>query len=145
MTYTISRKDYKSFLNDCVDKCYKGIMTWAEYRDMEITFQPIDFTAYPAITTETQTWIEKLFDDEDTDRNGNMLLRGHTYHEYQEKQKLNCDMGDGGNGYSWWAYNDTEMIIYTYCEGDTTLTLYPTREIYESEKASTQQFYTEHF
>lgn len=145
MKYTIKRKDYHNFLKDCAEKVNKGDMTWKEYCNMEIEFELIDFSLYPAITKETQKWIEKLFDDEYTDRSGNMLLRGHTYHEYQEKQKLNCDMGDGGNGYSWWAYNDTEMFIYTYCEGDTTLTLYTTREIYESEKERSRVFYTEQF
>lgn len=145
MKYTIKRKDYHNFLKDCVEKVYKGDMTWKEYRNMKIEFEPIDFSPYPAIAKETQEWIEKLFDSEDTDRNGNYMLRGFTHYEYTEKDKLGCEIGDGGNGYSWWAYNDTEMLIYTYCEGDTTLTLCPTREIYESEKERNRVFYTEQF
>lgn len=143
MKYTIKRKDYHNFLNECIDKCYAGIMSWKDYKTMEIEFEPIDFTPYPAITKETRKWIEKLFTDEDTDRNGNYMLRGHTYHEYQEKMALNMEMGDGGNGYSWWAFNDEEMLIYTYCEGDTTLTLLKDREAYESEKERARVFYTE--
>ena len=143
--YKVNRRNYSRFVQDCADKCYKGIMTWAEYKNMKIELEPIDFTPYPAIKTETQKWIEALFTDEDTDRNGNYMLRGFTYREYAEKEKLGCVMGDGGNGYSWWAFNDTEMLIYTYCEGDTTLTLCPTREIYESEKERSRVFYTEQF
>lgn len=145
MKYTIKRKDYHNFLKDCVEKVYKGDMTWKEYRNMKIEFEPIDFSPYPAIAKETQEWIEKLFDSEDTDRNGNYMLRGFTYHPYNEKLWLNMVLGDGGNGYSWWAFNNAEMLIYTYCEGDTTLTLCSTREIYESEKERSRVFYTEQF
>lgn len=143
MKHVIKRKDYHKFLNECIDKCYKGTMSWKDYKTMEIEFEPIDFTPYPAISSETRSWIEKLFYDEDTDRNGNYMLRGHTYHEYQEKMALNMEIGDGGNGYSWWAFNDTEMLIYTYCEGDTTLTLLKDREAYEREKERARVFYTE--
>ena len=74
MKYTIKRKDYHDFLKGCVEKVYKRDMTWEEYRNMEIEFEPIDFSPYPAITKETQKWIEKLFDSEDTDRN-NFAIR----------------------------------------------------------------------
>lgn len=145
MEYTIKRKEYREFLNGCIDKIYKGNMTWDEYRDMEVKFEPIDFTPYGSIRETTREMIEKLFFEEDTDRNGNYMLRGHTYHEIAEKEALNMNYGDGGNGYSWWAYNDSEMMIYTYCEGDTTLTLCTTKDIYEREKERSREFYTEQF
>ena len=143
MKYRIKRKNYRKFMDSCVDKLYKGIMTMDEYRNMEIEFEPIDFSLYPHITEKTQEMIEKLFTEEDTDRNGNYMLRGFTYHPYNEKVWLNMVLGDGGNSYSWWAFNNAEMLIYTYCEGDTTITLCKTREAYETEKERSKEFYKE--
>ena len=130
MKHTVNRKDYHAFLQSCVDKCYKGEMTWKEYREMEIELEHIDFTPYPTITKEHRSWIETLFNGEDEDG----TLRGFTRREIAEMKLLDMSYGDYATAYSFFGYNDTEMMLYTYCEGDTTLKMYSTREEYEKAK-----------
>jgi len=94
---------------------------------------------------ETEKWINILFKEETTDHNGNYMLRGFTRHEMEEVNHLNAHYGDYANAYSFYAYNDKERLIYTYCEGDTTLALFETEEVYSKAKAETQQWYKEEY
>jgi hypothetical protein len=71
------------------------------------------------------------------------MLRGFTHHPDAEKVKLNLIYGDYADCYSFYAYNDAEMIIYTYCEGDTTLTLFNDPVKYEAEKADCKKWWRE--
>ena len=143
MKAIVKRNEYRKFMTECIDKVYKGELSFREYMNMEIVFEPIDFTDYPAITTETRQYIEKLFTEEDTDRKGEPILRGFTRHEYAEMKWLGMNYGEYSNAYSMWGFNDTEMLIYTYTEGDTTLKMYKDRETYDSEKAETERWYKE--
>ena len=145
MKHTVSRKNYHTFLQSCVDKCYAGTMSWKEYKEMEIQLEPIDFTPFPHVSKTNREYIERMFTEEDTDSEANYMVRGFTRHEYTEKDALGMSFGDGGNGYSWWAYNDRELMLYTFCEGDTTLTICKTAEDYAKAKESARQFYAEKF
>lgn len=119
--------------------------TMADYnRDCdEVEIIPLDLSKYPLLSENSIKWINKLFTEEDTDRKGNYMLRGFTHHEYAELKALGCSVGDYGNGYSLWGYNSDECFIFTYCEGDTTLTLLPDRESYEREYKETLKWYKE--
>ena len=119
--------------------------TMKDYRETEIEWIPFDFTEYDFIKNDTRKWIDKLFTEDTTDRKGNWMLRGFTYNPYQEMNLLNINPGNYGNGYSLYGFNDEEMLIYTYCEGDTTLHLLNDRDIYEKEKKETIDWYRKEY
>ena len=141
----VKRKDYHKFMSDMADKVYKGEMSWKEYREMVVEFEPIDFTPYPTVTDTSKRYIESLFNEEDTDRKGKYMLRGFTQHEGYEMNVLGMSYGDYANAYSFYGYNDKEQMIYTYCEGDTTLKMFGTKEEYEKEKAETADWYRKEY
>lgn len=145
MKYTMTRNEAKRFLQEQTNRWYKGEITTDEYRAIDIDYVPLDLSTYPAITKETEKWINILFDEESTDRKGNYMLRGFAQNPRMEREKLNLVVGAYDHGCSWWAYNDQEMLIYTYCEGDTTLQMFSTREAYEMEKAETLRWYKEEY
>ncbi len=106
-----------------------------------ITIEPLDLSGFPQIRPITGKFINALFTEEDKDIDGNYMLRGHTFHMHTEIKELNCKYGDYTNGYSFYAYNNEELFIYTYCEGDTTLTLYPNKESYDIGYGKTRDWY----
>lgn len=143
----MTKNDYKEYMKQCANKIY----TVPEYsleqygKDLDaVEILPLDLAKYN-LSPEIEKWINKLFDEEDTDRNGNYMLRGFTRHEAAEMKVLGLSYGDYANAYSFYAYNDEEWLIYTYCEGDTTLTLFETVEDYEREKRNTQEWYKEEY
>ena len=69
------------------------------------------------------------------------MLRGFTRCEGAEMNKLGLSYGDGGDALSFYAYNDPEMLVYTYCEGDTTLKIFNDKAEYETEKAENSNWY----
>lgn len=144
---TMTKNEYKEFLKECANKYW----TVPEYNKKEMDAEldaveilPFDLQRFN-LDPETEKWINLLFKEETTDRNGNYMLRGFTYYEREEVNHLNAHYGDYANAYSFYAYNDKENFIYTYCEGDTTLTLFETEEIYSKAKAETQQWYKEEY
>lgn len=143
--HVMHRNEVQKFLQDCVSRLYDKAdpYSWDDYKAEEIEYIPLDLSAYPSIKPETAKWIDKLFSEETTDRNGNYLLRGLTRREGDEVALLNLSYGEYSDALSFWAYNDEEMLIYIFCEGDTTLQLFTTREQYESEKAETLRWYKE--
>ncbi len=42
-----------------------------------------------------------------------------------------------------YGFNNSEMLIYTWCEGDTTLTLFNDRQKYEKESAAIEKWFNE--
>ena len=82
--------------------------------------------------------------EESTDRNGNYMLRGHWLSDlcYQFAEKCKFDLVQV-DGYSSYAYSDEQMAVFTYCEGDITLTPFENKAEYEKEKADTIKFYKE--
>ena len=55
--------------------------------------------------------------------------------------QLKADTVEWIDAISFYAYNDEEMLIYTFTEGDTTLQLFNDREKYEAEKQDMYNFY----
>ena len=45
--------------------------------------------------------------------------------------------------YSGFGFNDEEMLIYTWCEGDTTLAIFNDRETYQKERVATEKWFDE--
>ena len=60
-----------------------------------------------------------------------------------EKEKLNLNYAPYGFYYSGFGFNDEEMLIYTWCEGDTTLTLFNDRETYQKEREEIEKWFDE--
>ena len=144
----MTRNEYQEYMKKCASKLYDGSgYTMKDYnRDCDsVEIIPLDLSKYPQLSENTIKWANMLFTEEDTDRNGNYMLRGFTHHEYAEAKALGCSIGDYGNGYSLWAYNDKEYLIYTYCEGDTTLTILSDKETYDKEYKRTYNWYKEEF
>lgn len=147
MTATIvSRKDIHNYLESLVSRVYDKNDTYNldDYFKAEWELEPIDFTDYPQIKTETRKWIEKFFDEEDTDKNGHTIYRGfhgdNIKRWYLEKEKLGlyCHYGFYYAGCGW---NDEEMLVYTFCEGDITLKMFNDRKEYETERDETEAFF----
>ena len=62
---------------------------------------------------------------------------------YRDKEKLHCNYAPYGFYYAGFGFNDEEMLIYTWCEGDTTLTLFSDRETYQKEREATEKWFDE--
>lgn len=92
----------------------------------------------------TQRIADNNFMEESTDCNGNYMLRGHWLSDlcYQFAEKCKFDLVQV-DGYSSYAYSDEQMAVFTYCEGDITLTPFENKAEYEKEKADTIKFYKE--
>lgn len=141
----MTRNEYNEFCKECASKLYNtpGYSMADFKKDTDaVTIIPLDLSKYTEITDETKKWINALFSEEDTNRDGNYMLRGFTHREYAEAEKLNI-VPEIYSNYSWHGVNDKEMLIYTYCEGDTTLTIFDDREKYDKEKAKTIKWYKE--
>ena len=144
----MTKNEYKQYLIDCTnrwvtDKTYTKEQYEKDLDSVEIA--PLDLSKYYAIKKETKKWINTLFDEEDVDRKGNYMLRGFTRREGAEMQVLGLTYGEYANAYSFYAYNDDEYLIYTYCEGDTTLTLFETAKAYAKAKQETHDWYKEEY
>ena len=152
MIIKVDRKtqSVSEILQNLVSKAYdkNDPYTMKDYWETEIEWLPLDFTGYENIKSETQRWINKLFAEETIDKNGNKILKGSTGPnriEMIEMEYLGIHVGEYTNGYSLYGFNDEEMLIYTYCEGDTTLTLFNDRDIYEKEKERTIEWYRKEY
>jgi len=140
----MTRNEYKEYMRKLASKVHRDPnYTIAMYKaDLDaVIIAPLDLSKFKALKKDTRKFINAFFDEEDTDRDGNYMLRGFTYHQDIEVKKFNCKYGDYTNGYSFYAYNDEEFMIYTYCEGDTTLTLYPNKESYDIGYKKTHDWY----
>ena len=141
------RNEMHEILKKAVSDCYEGKMTWEEYGKLEFDIVPLDFSEFPTVKESTAKYINVAFDREDIDKNGNYMLRGFIGDNlkkwYAEKEKLNLDYVPYGFYYSGFGFNDEEMIIYTWCEGDTTLTLFNDRETYQKEREETEKWFEE--
>lgn len=146
---TVTRNEYIEFVQQCADRYWReDNYTWDDYMEDtdERNFQilPFDLSMYTDITPEIKKWINILFREEDTDRHGKYMLRGFTQNVQREHDILQLTYGDYANYYSGFCYSDAGKMIYTYCEGDTTLQMYSDRNEYEHAKAETLAWYQEH-
>lgn len=146
----MTKNEYQEYVKQCAHRFHTE--SGYSIRDFEhdteaVTVLPFDLSKFPQIKEHTQKMINILFEEEDKDKDGNYMLRGasHFGHEYTEMQTLGCKYGDYSNGYSFFAYNADEYLIYTYCEGDTTLTIYSTKEEYDKGYSDTYAWYKRAF
>ena len=141
----MTKNEARAYMRECASKLYnESGYTMKDYeRDCDsIELIPLDLSKYPSIKPETAKWIDKLFNEEDVDKNGNYMLRGFTYHPIAEKDVMNMQYGDGDiDSINFWAFNEDEMLIYTYCEGDTTLHIFSTKDAYDKEYEEQLKWY----
>lgn len=130
----MTKNEFKEFQKKCAERFWNEPGYGKKEMDAEldaVEIIPLDFSAYPQIDEETGKWINALFSEEDKDRKGNYMLRGFTRHEMAEVEKLGLYYGDYADAYSFYAFNDTKMLLYTYCEGDTTLKIFSDKGKYD--------------
>ena len=109
----------------------------------EYEILPLDLSAY-SLSETTRRIADANFTEEDANRNGDYMLRGHWLSDLCYAFATKCDFVlHQISAYSAYAYSDEQMAVFTYCEGDITLTPYSNREKYEEEKKSTFEFYRE--
>lgn len=113
--------------------------------ESEYEIATLDLSKYNLNET-TQRIADNNFMEETTDRNGNYMLRGHWLSDlcYQFAEKCKFDLVQIDR-YSSYAYSDEQMVVFTYCEGDITLTPFENKTDYEKEKADTIKFYEEEY
>ncbi|MCD7996416.1 MAG: hypothetical protein LUH21_04195 [Clostridiales bacterium] len=145
----MTRNEYHTYLDKCVSRACDPTdsYSWDDYVKEEIEIVPLDLSGYPTLKDDTKEYINNIFDKEDTDHSGNYMLRGFIGDSlsqwYRDKDKLHCNYAPYGFYYSGFGFNDEEMLIYTWCEGDTTLTLFKDRGTYQKERMTTEQWYEE--
>lgn len=135
----MTKNEYQAYLKECANRWYTDKSYTKEKFDADldsVKIKDFDLSKYPVILPETEKWINILFREDDGD-----LLRGFTLNVGIEMTKLNLSYGNYANAYNFYAYNDAEMLIFTYCEGDTTLQPFATREEYEKAKKEEEVFY----
>ncbi len=135
MAKAITRNDYYNLIRE----------TGRIPKDDEYEIIPLDLSAY-SLSETTQRIVNVNFMEETTDRNGNYMLSGHWWNDlcYQFAKKCEFDLVQI-DGYSAYAYSDEQMAVFTYCEGDITLTPFTDREKYEKEKMDIIKFYKERY
>ena len=113
--------------------------------EKEYEIADLDLSAYKLSET-TARIANTNFMEETENRNGEYMLSGHWMSDlsYAFAKKCKFDLVQV-DGYSSYAYSDEQMAVFTYCEGDITLTPYTNREAYEREKERTIKFYREEY
>ena len=113
--------------------------------ESEYEIADLDLSAYKLSET-TARIANTNFMEETENRNGEYMLSGHWMSDlsYAFAKKCKFDLVQV-DGYSSYAYSDEQMAVFTYCEGDITLTPYTNRESYEREKERTIKFYKEEY
>lgn len=142
----MAREEAKKYKDELVDRYYKKKISWDEYNKLwdEIKLLPYDLSMFPQLKEKTITWINTLFQEPpETNRRGNYMLRGFTRYEGNEMAWLGLSYGDYADAISFYAYNDEEMLVYEFTEGDTTLQIFNDVVAYEKEKESMRLWYRE--
>lgn len=143
------RQNLRMTRNDYSEWC-KQMVAAGRIKEMmneKVDIIPLDLSDYPLITEETGKWLNALFMHEYEDKNGNYMLLGDCRNAggyFRECQKIKCDCV-GVDGYSAYGYNDKELLLYTYCEHDTTCTLFKDKEKYDAAKKEMIRWYEEEY
>jgi len=133
MAQKISRNDYYKMIRE----------TGRIPKDDEYEILPLDLSAY-SLNEETKALADKLFSTETTNRNGEYMLDGHWLSDISFSFANHCGFDlHPVNSYVSFAISDEQMAIFTYTEGDISLTLFTDRAKYKKEKADTFNFYKE--
>ena len=98
---------------------------------------PLVFHDYPQIKPQTRKLINKHFTEEDTDRDGNYLLRGFYMSGIIDVGKYIAEFGLDDRIYgcsiAGFGGNKKELLVFSWNEGDTTMRLCKSYEEYDSE------------
>lgn len=142
-----TRNEMLEILQKAATACFKHEMSFADYKNLDFDIIPIDFSKYTKLKSETAKYIDTIFDTETTDKDGNLMLKGFIGDNlnkwYRDKENLHCNYAPYGFYYSGFGFNDEEQLIYTWCEGDTTVTLFDDTESYFKARAETEKWYAE--
>ncbi len=144
----MTKNEYKEYMKECASKLYNVPgYTMKDYNEEldNVKILPFNLSAFPALKDITRERINRFFSEEDKDKEGNYMLRGFTHHEGTEMIFLGLFYGDFSDALNFFAYNNEELFLYTYCEGDTTLTLFPDKESYEKGYNVMYEWYKKNF
>ncbi len=142
----MTNNDYKEYCKECASRLYNesGYSISDFRRDTDnVEILPFDLSRFPQLSETTIRWINAFFSEEDTDKNGNYILRGFTYRERTAVQELGLNYGDYADCYSFFAYNNKELLVFEYCEGDISMKIFPDKESYDNEYMEMYEFYKE--
>lgn len=141
----MTKNEYKDYMKECASRFWKDPEYTKEKMDADldaVEILPLNLGRFN-LPPEMESNINKLFDEETTDRKGNYMLCGFTRIEMAEVHLLGVTIGSYGDAISFYGYNDKELLIYTFYEGDTTLKLFTSTQDYEKEKQETEDWYKE--
>jgi hypothetical protein len=144
----MTHNQYHKFLEENASKVWTpnngyGMKEYNEDAD-RVDIIPFDLSEYPCLSSKTTEYISKHFNTEDTDRSGHRMFRGFigdsiaAWEHEKEALKVNSHFGFYYSGY---GKNEDEYIIYTWCEGDTTVTVFNNSVDFFKEVASCEEFY----
>lgn len=131
----VTRNEYFNYIRET------GIIP----KDDEMEIIPLDLSKYH-LSEDTVRIANANFTEETTNRNGEYMLSGHWISDlsYQFAKKCNFNLIQV-DGYSSYAYSDEQMAVFTYCEGDITLTPYENKSDYEKGKERIIKYYKEEY
>lgn len=133
MAKKIKRNDYYQMIRE----------TGRIPKEWEYEIIPLDLAAY-SLNEDIKRIANANFMEEAENRDGDYMLKGHWLSDLSYVFARKCSLTlHHVNAYNAFAYSDEQMCVFTYCEGDITLTPYQDREKYEEEKKSTFAFYKE--
>ena len=144
-----TRNEMYKILKKAISDCHDGKILIEEYSEIEFEIIPLDFSKFPQLKADTREYINKNFDKETTDENGNYMLKRFIGDSlalwYKNKENLHCNYAPYGfyHSHGGFGFNDEEMLIYTWGEGDTTVTLFSDEATYLKERKATEKWYEE--
>lgn len=144
----MERNIYFDYRREIIDRRNSGDYRFVDSCDkLDVDILPLDLSKYESITEETAKWINVLFDEESSDNDGNYVLYGfvgdNVNRWIKEKEVLKLDYTTCllCSGY---GYNNDEMLLYEWSDGDTTLTIFDDREKYQAAKEKAAEVYSKY-
>lgn len=130
MTQTMTKNEYKKYCQDIVCK----VSAEEFYKMIEsVKVLPFDFTFHPQLNKVTQKWINAVCDEENNLFGNGTLYTGlliNSYWSLGQKMNLNAGVLES---YSGFYYDDEQMLILSYCEGDIYIYVFSDEQLYKEE------------
>lgn len=143
----MTKNEYQKYLRELANRVHTepGYTIKKFHEDSNaVEVEPWDLSRFSQLDEHTVKMINVLFNEDCISNDGQFMVRGSSFNETETKA-LGCICGDYSNSYSYYAHNDKEFLIYTYCEGDTTLTIYPDKDTYAKGLEETRNWYKEEY